>query len=81
MLKIKLSKIGAKKNPKYRIIVSEARSKRNGKYIEALGSYDPMPEQQKVELKMDRYAHWVTKGAKPTLAVGHLVKRFARSQS
>jgi small subunit ribosomal protein S16 len=77
MLKIKLARIGAKKQPKYRLIVSEARSKRNGDYKDLLGTYDPMSEPAKIDVKMERYDYWVSVGAQPTPAVASIVKRVS----
>lgn len=78
MLKIKLLRIGAKKQPKYRIVVSEARSKRNGDYKDLLGNYDPMTQPAKVEIKLDRYNYWVSVGAQPTESVASIVKKASK---
>ncbi len=67
--------MGAKKHPFYRIVVTEQRSKRDGRFVEVLGFYDPcsMPEQIKID--QDRVAHWVRNGAQPTDVVSRLLKR------
>jgi small subunit ribosomal protein S16 len=68
-LKIRLSRAGAKKRPYYRIVLADSRSPRDGRYIERLGSYDPMlPKNSDDRVKIDeeRVKHWLSKGAKPT---------------
>ncbi len=67
-LKIRLSRAGAKKRPFYRIVVTDSRNPRDGRYIERLGTYDPMlpKDGQRVTLVEDRIRHWLGVGAKPT---------------
>ena len=68
-LKIRLSRAGAKKRPYYRIVLADSRSPRNGRYIERLGSYDPMLTKNsadRVKIDEERVKHWLSKGAKPT---------------
>ena len=67
-LKIRLSRAGAKKRPFYRIVVTNSRNPRDGRYIERLGTYDPMlpKDGQRVKLVEDRIRHWLGVGAKPT---------------
>jgi len=67
-LKIRLSRAGAKKRPFYRIVVTDSRNPRDGRYIERLGTYDPMlpKNKQRVTLVEDRIRHWLGVGAKPT---------------
>jgi small subunit ribosomal protein S16 len=76
MLKIKLSRIGKKDMPYYRIIVSEARSKRNGKYIDLIGTYNPMVNPKVIDIDNQKYSSWIAKGAQPTQTVKSL---FAKS--
>jgi small subunit ribosomal protein S16 len=67
MVKIRLMRLGAKKNPHYRVVVVDARTKRAGDYIESLGSYDPRdstPEPLKIDT--ERAAYWLEQGAQPT---------------
>ena len=71
-LKIRLARGGSKKHPFYRIVVAEASSPRDGRFVERLGSYDPMvpkDHENRVSLKDDRIKFWMSKGAKPTLRV------------
>ena len=74
MLAISLMRIGAKGKPFYRLVVKEKRSKRDGKYIENLGTYDPMVNSAKVDLKHERIQYWIGVGAQPTETVASLIK-------
>ncbi len=76
MLKIKLARFGKKDQPHYRIVVTEARSKRDGQYAALLGTYAPTQEPKLLELDLKAYALWVTKGAQPTETVASLAKRL-----
>lgn len=76
MLKIKLSRFGKKGQPHYRVVVNEARSKRDGKYIALLGHYAPVQTPKILEIDLEAYADWIKKGAKPTETVEHLVARL-----
>ncbi|MDP6926609.1 MAG: 30S ribosomal protein S16 [Rhodospirillales bacterium] len=67
--RIRLSRGGAKKRPFYRIVVADSRSPRDGKYIERLGTYNPMVPKdhpERIILKEERIKHWLSNGAKPT---------------
>ena len=71
-LKIRLARGGSKKHPFYRLVVAEASSPRDGRFVERLGSYDPMvpkDHENRVSLKDERIKFWMSKGAKPTLRV------------
>jgi len=74
MLAISLMRMGAKKRPFYRVVVKEKRSKRDGKYLENLGTYNPMSEPAEVNLKHDRIAYWIGVGAQPSETVASLIK-------
>ena len=74
MLGISLMRMGAKKKPFYRIVVKEKRSKRDGKYIENVGTYNPMLDPAAVELKHERIQYWISVGAQPTETVASLIK-------
>ena len=68
-LRIRLSRAGAKKRPFYRIVVADARSPRDGRYIERLGTYNPMvakDNESRVILKQERINYWLSQGAKPS---------------
>ncbi|WP_366946104.1 30S ribosomal protein S16 [uncultured Maricaulis sp.] len=74
-LKIRLARGGAKKRPYYRIVVADSRSPRDGRFIEKIGSYNPMlpKDGQRVELDMEKVKAWLAKGAKPTDRVGRFI--------
>jgi small subunit ribosomal protein S16 len=67
-------RLGAKKRPFYRVVVKEKRSKRDGKYIENLGTYDPLAEPADVRLNHDRIQYWIGVGAQPSETVASLIK-------
>lgn len=66
MIKIRLQRHGKKKNPFYHLIVADARSPRDGKFIEKIGSYYPMTNPSKITLDIDRSIFWIKQGAQPT---------------
>jgi len=72
---------GAKKRPSYRVVVKEKQSKRDGAYLENLGTYNPTREPAEINLKADRVQYWLSKGAQPTDTVRNLIKQAARSQA
>ena len=65
-VKIRLRRIGAKKHPFYRLVVADSRSPRDGKFIEILGTYDPMTEPVKLNLDQEKIKAWLEKGARPS---------------
>ncbi len=67
-------RMGAKKKPFYRIVVKEKRSKRDGKYLENVGTYNPMVNPAEVDLKHERIQYWISVGAQPTETVASLIK-------
>ena len=77
-LKIRLARGGAKKRPYYRIVIADSRSPRDGRFIEKIGSYNPMlpKDGQRVELDMDKVKAWLAKGAKPTDRVGRFIHQI-----
>jgi small subunit ribosomal protein S16 len=74
MLGISLMRMGAKKKPFYRIVVKEKRSKRDGAYLENVGTYNPMTNPATVDLKHERIQYWISVGAQPTETVASLIK-------
>jgi len=74
MLAISLMRIGAKKKPFYRVVVKEKRSKRDGKYLENVGTYNPMTDPATVDLKHERVQYWISVGAQPSETVASLIK-------
>ena len=80
MLAIRLMRTGAKKRPSYRIVVKEKQSKRDGAFLENLGTYNPTREPAEINLKSDRVQYWIKKGAQPTDTVRRLIKQAAKNQ-
>ncbi|MEA1968209.1 MAG: 30S ribosomal protein S16 [Thermodesulfobacteriota bacterium] len=74
-VKIRLARRGAKKKPFYRIVAADIESPRDGRFLEILGTYDPMVEPAAVELREDRIQHWMHEGAIPTTTVKNLLKK------
>ena len=73
-VKIRLARHGAKKKPFYRIVVADSESPRDGRFIETVGTYDPVREPAVVDLKEDRIQYWLGQGAKPSDTVRSLIK-------
>jgi small subunit ribosomal protein S16 len=74
-VKIRLARYGAKKKPFYRIVVASNQAPRDGKFLELVGTYDPLSEPAAVRLKHDRIKAWIEKGASPTATVKNLLKK------
>jgi small subunit ribosomal protein S16 len=74
-VKIRLARHGAKKKPYYRIVVADSESPRDGRYLENVGTYDPLLDPVKVTLKSERIQYWMDQGAKPTDTVRSLLKK------
>jgi len=74
-VKIRLSRHGAKKKPYYRIVVSDSRSPRDGKFIEQVGSYDPNAASGGVKINKEKVEKWLKQGARPTQTVSELIKK------
>jgi small subunit ribosomal protein S16 len=73
-VKIRLTRIGAKKKPQYRIVAADSQAPRDGAFLEILGTYDPHKDPAGIEVKSERLAHWVSQGAQPTDTVRSLLK-------
>ena len=74
-VRIRLKRIGAKKNPFYRIVVADARSPRNGKVIEEIGTYNPLVNPSAVTIDSEKATEWIKKGAQPTDTVRGILKK------
>ncbi len=73
MIRIRLTRVGKKGRPSYRIVVADVRAPRDGSYLEWIGNYDPMANPPAVTLKQDRAAHWLSMGASPSDAVARIL--------
>lgn len=72
---------GAKKKPSYRVVVKEKQSKRDGAYLENLGTYNPTRNPAEIKLDLGRVNYWLGKGAQPTDTVSRLIKASSKSQA
>ena len=79
-VRIRLQRRGTHKRPFYHIVVADRRAPRDGRFIEKVGTYDPLKNPAEITIKTDRYEQWVDKGALPSEAVVDLVRRFRRSK-
>ncbi len=80
-VKIRLARHGAKKKPFYRIVAADIESPRDGKFLELLGTYNPMVEPVAITLKEDRINYWLGEGAKPSTTVQSILKRQGVGQA
>jgi len=74
-VKIRLARMGGKKRPFYRVVVADSQAKRDGKFLEIIGTYDPNQDPAEVRIKEERLQDWLNKGAQPTTTVASLIKR------
>jgi small subunit ribosomal protein S16 len=74
MVKIRLARHGSKKRPYYRVVVSDSRTPRDGRFIEEVGRYNPCSEPKKIEFNKERVDYWLANGAVPTDTVSRLLK-------
>jgi small subunit ribosomal protein S16 len=72
--RIRLARVGSKKNPVYRVVVADSRSPRDGKFIEILGRYNPQTDPSTIELDEAKVQDWISKGAQPSSSVQRLLK-------
>ncbi len=75
MLSIRMRRMGSTKKPSFRVVVQEARSAREGSFVENLGTYNPRTKPAKVELNTTRIQHWIARGAKPSDSVRTLLAK------
>ena len=75
MLKIRLRRMGAKKQPFYRLVVADSRAPRDGAFVEELGYYNPITEPAELKIDNDRVKEWMKNGAQPTDTVRGLLKK------
>ena len=73
-VKIRLTRVGSKKNPIYRVVVADSRSPRDGRFIEIVGRYNPQTDPSTIELDEEKVKDWIGKGAQPSAAVAKLIK-------
>ncbi len=73
-VKLRLTRVGSKKNPIYRVVAADSRSPRDGKFIEIIGRYNPQTDPSTIELDEQKVKDWLGKGAQPTESVRRLIK-------
>jgi small subunit ribosomal protein S16 len=76
-VRVRLTRVGSKKNPIWRVVVSDQRSPRDGRFIETIGHYNPQTEPSTISIDEERLQHWLARGAQPT----NTVKQLVRAQS
>jgi small subunit ribosomal protein S16 len=83
MVSIRLSRAGAKKRPFYHLVVTDSRNRRDGRYIERLGFFNPLGKEQEENLRIDveRVEHWIGQGAQPSERVASLLKAHRKAQA
>ena len=75
MVKIRLRRMGAKKAPFYLVVVADSRDPRDGRFIEEIGTYDPLTNPATIKIDMERAKYWISNGAQPTDTVRGLLKK------
>jgi small subunit ribosomal protein S16 len=73
-VKLRLTRVGSKKNPIYRIVAADSRAPRDGKFLEIVGRYNPQTDPSTIEVDEDKVRAWLDKGAQPTESVARLLK-------
>jgi small subunit ribosomal protein S16 len=76
-VRIRLTRVGSKKNPIYRVVVADSRSPRDGRFIEIVGRYNPRTDPSTIDLDQEKIDDWISKGAQPTAPVARLIKAAA----
>ena len=78
-VRIRMKRVGTTNTPVYRIVVADNRSPRDGKFIEEIGTYQPLKKSDNVTLKLDRAQYWVSKGAQPSETVASFIKKATKA--
>ena len=78
-VKIRMKRVGTKNTPVFRIVVADSRSPRDGKFIEEIGSYQPLKQGENYTLKLDRAEYWIGKGAQPSDTVASFIKKLGKA--
>jgi small subunit ribosomal protein S16 len=78
-VKIRMKRVGAKNTPVFRIVVADGRSPRDGKFIEEIGTYQPLKQGDNFKIDLDRVNYWVSKGAQPSETVASFIKKAAKA--
>jgi small subunit ribosomal protein S16 len=78
-VKIRMKRVGAKNSPYFRIVVADSRSPRDGKFIEEIGTYQPLKKGENYKMDMERAQYWISKGAQPSETVASFLKKLKKS--
>ena len=78
-VKIRMKRVGAKNTPVYRIVVADSRSPRDGKFLEEIGTYQPLQKGNNFNINLERANYWVSKGAQPSDTVRSFIKKAGRA--
>jgi small subunit ribosomal protein S16 len=78
-VRVRLTRVGSKKNPIWRVVVTDQRSPRDGRFIETIGHYNPQTEPSTIRIDEERLQHWLARGAQPSGSVKQLVKAYSKS--
>ena len=78
-VKIRMKRVGTKNMPAFRIVVADSRSPRDGKFIEEIGTYNPLKKGENFSLKMERAQYWLSKGAQPSDTVASFIKKAGKA--
>jgi small subunit ribosomal protein S16 len=78
-VKIRMKRVGTKNMPAFRIVVADSRSPRDGKFIEEIGTYNPLKKGENFSLKLDRAQYWISKGAQPSDTVASFIKKAGKT--
>jgi small subunit ribosomal protein S16 len=73
-VKVRLTRVGSKKNPIWRVVVADGRAPRDGRFIEAIGHYNPQTEPSRIVIDRERLQHWLDRGAQPSNTVRKLIR-------
>ncbi|HEX2232013.1 MAG TPA: 30S ribosomal protein S16 [Thermoleophilaceae bacterium] len=77
-VRVRLTRVGGKKNPNWRVVVADQRSPRDGRFIEAIGHYNPRTDPSTIVIDEERFEHWISRGAQPTGTVKKLMRARSR---
>ena len=80
-VKLRLTRVGSKKNPIYRVVAADSRSPRDGRFLEIVGRYNPQTDPSTIDLDDEKIKSWLDKGAQPTEAVARLIRVASRNAS
>ena len=79
MVTLRLKREGTKDKPYYRVVATDSRSRRDGRFIEAVGTYDPMKKENNTKLDLEKIDGWIANGAKPSETVASLIRKARRA--